>query len=97
MKNLLLAATVLWCLYWFVHAWPYLEDDTYIHLEFARSFAAGHGFAFNGRAVLIFIKRLAPAPDRSLGTIRVRAHKIGVSLKVSRNGNAKTVIRSHHT
>ena len=33
-KTLLLTVTVLWCLYWFVHAWPYWEDDAYIHLEF---------------------------------------------------------------
>ncbi len=49
--KLLLAAAGLWCLYWFVHAWPYWEDDAYIHLEFARSLAAGQGFAFNGRIV----------------------------------------------
>jgi hypothetical protein len=48
---LLLALTLLWCVYWFVHAWHYWEDDAYIHLEFARSLAAGCGFAFNGRVV----------------------------------------------
>ena len=50
-KTLLLTVTVLWCVYWFVHAWPYWEDDAYIHLEFARSVAAGQGFAFNGHIV----------------------------------------------
>jgi len=50
-KTLLLTVTVLWCLYWYVHAWPYWEDDAYIHLEFARSVAAGQGFAFNGHIV----------------------------------------------
>jgi hypothetical protein len=50
-KSLLLAVAVLWCVYWFVHAWHYWEDDAYIHLEFARSFAAGRGFAFNGHVV----------------------------------------------
>src|ERR1700733_9743522 len=50
-KTLLLTVTVLWCLYWFVHAWNYWEDDAYIHLEFARSVAAGQGFAFNGHVV----------------------------------------------
>ena len=48
---LLLAVAVLWCLYWFVHAWNYWEDDAYIHLEFARSVAAGRGFAFDGKVV----------------------------------------------
>ena len=48
---LLIALTLLWCLYWFVHSWRYWEDDAFIHLEFARSLAAGHGFAFNGRVV----------------------------------------------
>src|SRR5665213_1373519 len=48
---LLLTIAVLWCIYWFVHASHYWEDDAYIHLEFARSLAAGQGFAFNGRVV----------------------------------------------
>jgi hypothetical protein len=48
---LLLALALLWCLYWFVHSWHYWEDDAYIHLEFARSLAAGRGFAFNGQIV----------------------------------------------
>jgi hypothetical protein len=48
---LLLALTLLWCIYWFVHSWHYWEDDAFIHLEFARSLAAGRGFAFNGRVV----------------------------------------------
>jgi len=48
---LLLVLALLWCVYWFVHAWHYWEDDAYIHLEFARSLAAGRGFAFNGRVV----------------------------------------------
>ena len=48
---LLLVLALLWCIYWFVLAWHYWEDDAYIHLEFARSLAAGRGFAFNGRVV----------------------------------------------
>jgi hypothetical protein len=48
---LMLAVSTLWCLYWFVHARGYWEDDAYIHLEFARSVAAGQGFAFNGHVV----------------------------------------------
>jgi hypothetical protein len=47
----LLALALLWCIYWFFHAWHYWEDDAYIHLEFARSVANGQGFAFNGRVV----------------------------------------------
>ena len=50
-SKLLLACTALWCIYWFLHAWGYWEDDAYIHLEFARSLAAGQGFAFNGQVV----------------------------------------------
>jgi hypothetical protein len=49
--TLLLALSALWCLYWFVHAWGYWEDDAWIHLEFARSLASGKGFAFNGHVV----------------------------------------------
>lgn len=48
---LLLALSAAWCVVWFVHALGYWEDDAWIHLEFARSFATGHGFAFNGRIV----------------------------------------------
>ena len=48
---LLLSAAALWCVCWFIHSWHYWEDDSYIHLEFARSLATGHGFAFNGRVV----------------------------------------------
>ena len=48
---LLLTASLLWCLYWFIHARGYWEDDAWIHLEFARSVSEGHGFAFNGHVV----------------------------------------------
>ena len=48
---LLLTASLLWCVYWFIHARGYWEDDAWIHLEFARSVSEGHGFAFNGRVV----------------------------------------------
>ncbi|HUY82846.1 MAG TPA: hypothetical protein VMU92_14055 [Acidobacteriaceae bacterium] len=47
----ILLAAVLWCIVWFVHAWHYWEDDAYIHLEFARNVAAGHGYSFNGMLV----------------------------------------------
>jgi hypothetical protein len=33
---------------WFVFSYGYVEDDSFIHLEFARSVAEGHGFSFNG-------------------------------------------------
>jgi hypothetical protein len=33
---------------WFVFSYGYIEDDAFIHLEFARSLAAGQGYAFNG-------------------------------------------------
>ena len=33
---------------WFIYSYGYIEDDAFIHLEFARSVAEGHGFAFNG-------------------------------------------------
>jgi hypothetical protein len=48
---LLLAASLLWCAYWFLSTRGFWEDDAWIHLEFARSIAQGHGFAFNGRTV----------------------------------------------
>lgn len=48
---LLLSFAVLWCAYWFLRARGYWEDDAWIHLEFARSLAAGRGFSFNGLVV----------------------------------------------
>ena len=49
--SFLLAIVTAWCMIWFIHTWHYWEDDAYIHLEFARSVAAGAGFAFNGHVV----------------------------------------------
>lgn len=48
---LLVSLSVLWCAWWFLHSGGYWEDDAYIHLEFARSVASGHGFSFNGHVV----------------------------------------------
>jgi hypothetical protein len=44
---ILLILSLVWCAIWFKYSWPYWEDDSFIHLEFARSLAAGHGFSFN--------------------------------------------------
>jgi hypothetical protein len=49
--RLLVAVAAIVCALWFVHALGYWEDDAYIHLEFARSVAAGQGFSFNGHVV----------------------------------------------
>jgi len=48
---LFLAATVMIALLWFLAARGYWEDDAFIHLEFARSLAAGKGFTFNNHLV----------------------------------------------
>jgi hypothetical protein len=48
---LLLVLSALIAIGWFVAALGYWEDDAYIHLEFARSLASGHGFQFNGHLV----------------------------------------------
>jgi hypothetical protein len=48
---LLLALSALIAVGWFFVALGYWEDDAYIHLEFARSLASGHGFQFNGHLV----------------------------------------------
>jgi hypothetical protein len=48
---LLLALSAAIAVAWFVYALGYWEDDAYIHLEFARSLAAGRGFQFNGHLV----------------------------------------------
>lgn len=47
----LLLASGLWCVCWFIHGLHDWEDDAYIHLEFARNLAAGHGYSFNGLLV----------------------------------------------
>lgn len=44
----LYAFIVLWLVAWFIYGFGYWEDDAFIHLEFARSVAAGRGFSFNG-------------------------------------------------
>ncbi len=44
----LVGLVVLACLYWFQHALGYWEDDSFIHLEYARSVFEGQGFVFNG-------------------------------------------------
>lgn len=36
---------------WCVYCWGYVEDDAFIHLEFAQSVATGRGFSFDGRPV----------------------------------------------
>jgi hypothetical protein len=51
LNTLIFAIALVWCVYWFAHAWHYWEDDAYIHLEFARSLAQGRGFAFNDHVV----------------------------------------------
>ncbi len=47
----LLGLSLLCVLLWGFHTLHYVEDDAFIHLEFARSLANGHGFAFNGHIV----------------------------------------------
>jgi hypothetical protein len=49
--RIFLGLSALACVVWFLHARGYWEDDAYIHLEFARSVATGHGFSFNGHIV----------------------------------------------
>ena len=36
---------------WLFYGYGYVEDDAFIHLEFARSLSEGHGFSFNGELV----------------------------------------------
>ena len=48
---LLLLLSTAWAVLLFVHSYGFIEDDAYIHLEFARSFARGLGFSFNGHVV----------------------------------------------
>src|ERR1700722_10268505 len=57
---------------WFIYSYGYIEDDAFIHLEFARSVAEGHGFAFNGMVtngdtaplwVLVLVTLHAPGID----------------------------------
>lgn len=47
-STLIWGVGLLWCVYWFIHAMAYWEDDSYIHLEYARSVFQGDGFMFNG-------------------------------------------------
>ncbi len=45
---IVMAASVLLAAVWLVFSYGYLEDDAFIHLDFARSVAEGAGFAFDG-------------------------------------------------
>jgi len=47
--NWVLLLSLVWVTVWLYFTWPYWEDDAYIHLEYARSLAEGHGFVFNNR------------------------------------------------
>jgi hypothetical protein len=57
---------------WFVFAYGYIEDDAFIHLEYARSFATGLGFSFNGT-----VSNGDTAPLWVL--VLVAIHSVGVS------------------
>jgi len=47
----LVGVIALVALAWLVWTWGYVEDDGFIHLEFAKNVLAGHGFAFDGLSV----------------------------------------------
>lgn len=49
--EVLLGLTALVAIAWLVYSWGYIEDDGFIHLEYARSLLDGEGFAFDGRHV----------------------------------------------
>lgn len=46
--NGVLIALFAWLLVWCIGSWGYWEDDSYIHLAYARSVSQGLGFMFNG-------------------------------------------------
>ena len=45
------ASLAIAAVFWFFFSYGYVEDDAFIHLEFARSLAEGSGFSFNGKVV----------------------------------------------
>lgn len=47
-ERVVLSATLAWLVLWCVWSWGYWEDDSYIHLAYARSVSQGLGFVFNG-------------------------------------------------
>ncbi len=48
-RVLVLAPALAWLVWLFIYTLPYVEDDAFIHLHFARSVMGGGGFAFNGQ------------------------------------------------
>lgn len=76
---------------WLVFSYGYIEDDAFIHLEFARSFSEGRGFSFNGLRVNgdtapLWVVLLAAV--HSLGVAWITAAKVlcGVGLAVALSG-----------
>lgn len=47
-ERLAMMATLAWLVIWCFWSWGYWEDDSYIHLAYARSVSQGQGFVFNG-------------------------------------------------
>jgi hypothetical protein len=59
---------------WLVFSYGYIEDDAFIHLEFARSLSEGRGFSFNGLVVNgdtapLWVMLLATVHSSGLGWI----------------------------
>lgn len=47
-ERVILFVTLAWLVLWCIWSWGYWEDDSYIHLAYARSVSQSQGFMFNG-------------------------------------------------
>ena len=51
LRSLLPVVVAALAITWLVVSWGYIEDDAFIHIEFAQNLAHGRGFTFDGRHV----------------------------------------------
>jgi hypothetical protein len=76
---------------WLVFSYGYVEDDAFIHLEFARSLADGRGFSFNGQLVggdtaPLWVVLLAAIHSIGIGWIAAAKVACGAGVVVSLTG-----------
>jgi hypothetical protein len=86
--SLILGAAVIG---WLIYSYGYIEDDAFIHLEFARSVSEGLGFSFNGQHVNgdtapLWVLLLAAIHALGLGWIAAAKSLAGIGVVLTMSG-----------